>query len=235
MDHPKPGAVTTAVTAPGPTMGRAPGRRAVPSARPALVVVGIAAVLVLLFGIGAALTGSSPPSKPAAPATGPVRGTTLRAEAATAALRPIERPGTPPSDVLHSIVLPVGSTAVWSKPWNGGTQFSAKMAFRLPSSQAAVVGFYRTELQARGWSISSVGPARGQKNATEVLAQRASNDGWYWEIGVVVSPTTFSSASGASPGASGPPGASAASAASAASGPDTTRFSLDLFEEPDTG
>ena len=216
MEHLNPGLVTDRPPA-GPADGRpAPPerpRRAVPSARPALVVVGIAAVLVLLFGIGAALTGSSSPSKPAASATAPVRGATLRAEAATAALRPIERPGTPPADVLHAIVLPAGSTAVSSKPWDGSTQYSAKMAFHLDTSQAAVVSFYRAELRARGWSISSVGAAAGKKHATEVLAQRASTDGWYWEIGVVVSPTTFTSASAG----------------------DRTRFSLDLFEEPDTG
>ena len=216
MEHANPGPVTAgrpAVPANGrPAVPERP-RRAVPSARPALVVVGIAAVLVLLFGIGAALTGSSSPSTPPAPATAPVPGATLRAEGATSALRPIERPGTPPADVLRAIVLPAGSTAVSSKPWNGATQYSAKMAFHLDTSQAAVVSFYRAELKARGWSISSVGAAAGKKHATEVLAQRASTDGWYWEIGVVVSPTTFTSASTG----------------------DRTRFSLDLFEEPDTG
>lgn len=199
---------------PGPTATRA--RAAVPSARPALVVVGIAAGLVLLFGVGAALTSSPSPSTPAKAATGPVKGATLRAEAATSILRPIERPGTPPADVLHSIVVPAGASAVSSKPWDGTTQFSGEMTFRLPASQAAVVAFYRAELRARGWSISSVGAAEADKNATEVLAQRASTDGWYWEIGVVVSPTTFA-------------------ATSSPSGADTTRFSLDLFQEPDTG
>lgn len=194
---------------PGPVRSR----RAVPSARPALVVVGIAAVLVLLFGVGAALTGSSSPSAPSAPPTAPVHGVTLRAVAAAPVLHPIERPGTPPADVLRSIVMPAGSSTVSSTPWDGETQFSAKMGFRLATTQAAVVSFYRAELKARGWSISSVGAAEGTKGATEVLAQRASTDGWYWEIGVVVSPTTFTRTSAA----------------------DSTRFTMDLFEEPDTG
>ncbi len=197
-----------------PVPAPARSRGAVPSTRPALIVVGIAAGLVLLFGVGAALTGSGSPAKPAS-ATGRVRGTALRAEPATATLRPIERPGTPPSDVLSSIVLPVGTAVVSSTPWNGATQFNGKMTFHLPGSQAAVVAFYRAELKANGWSISSVGAARGQQNATEVLAQRASSDGWYWEIGIVVSPTTFSKS---------------VSASSA----DSTRFSLDLFQEPQT-
>jgi hypothetical protein len=204
---------------------QAPTRRGVPSVRPALIVVGIAAGLVLLFGIGAALTSSSTPPKPRSSALAPVKGTALRAEAATSVLRPIERPDTPPPDVLRSVVVPEGSTTVSSKPWDGSTQFSGEMTFRLQASQAAVVDFYRAELKARGWSISSVGAAEGKKNATEVLAQRASTDGWYWEIGVVVSPTTFTS----------PSRPSSDSGAAGSTGADSTQFSLDLFQEPETG
>lgn len=190
-------------------------RAAVPSAKPALVIVGIAAGLVLLFGIGSVLSGSGSPA-PAKRAGAHVKGATLKAEGAVDALRPIERPGTPPSDVLRSIVVPKGSAAVSSKPWDGTTQFSGEMTFRLDTSQASVVSFYRAELSARGWSISSVGAAEGHAGSTEVLAQRASSDGWYWEIGVVVSPTSFSSTA-------------------RATSDDVTRFRLDLFQEPDTG
>lgn len=186
-----------------------PRRPAGPSVRPALVVLGIAVALVLLFGIGAALTGSSPSP---APHASPVHGTSLPAEPAAAGLRPIELPGTPPSDVLGSLVLPKGAVARSSVKWDGSTQYSATMRFDVGTSQGAVVGFYRAELKARGWSIQDVGAARAQHGATEVLAQRPSADGWYWEAGVVVSPTTF--------GAGG-------------AAPETTRFTLELYEMPD--
>ena len=163
---------------------------------------------MLLTRAGVLLTGSSPAPAPHASA---VHGTSLRAEPAAPALRPIELPGTPPSDVLGALVLPKGARARSSVKWNGLTQFSATMRFDLPASQAAIIGFYRAELAARGWSIQGVGPARAQRGATEVLAQRPSSDGWYWEVGVVVSPTTF--------------GGGAA--------PETTRFVLDLYEMPD--
>lgn len=188
--------------APAPALERRPG----PSLRPALVVVAIAAGLVILFGIGAALTGSSAP-KPTP--VGHVPRAPLAAEPAAAALKPIERLGTPPSDVLSALVVPRGASAVSSAPWSGSTQYNASMHFRLAASQAAVVSFYQSELKARGWGDFSTGAARGQQGATEVLAQRASTDGWYWEVGVVVAPTTFGSHG------------------------DTTRFSVDLFEVPD--
>lgn len=187
-------------------------RAGVPSARPALLVVVIAAGLLLLFGVGSALTGSSTPPKPSTSAGAPVKGTTLRSEPASGRLHAIERPGTPPADVLQSLVLPAGTVTVSAEPWDGETQFNGEMAFRSSASQGAVVSFYRAELRAKGWSISSVGPARDQAGATEVLAQRSSTDGWYWGVGVVVSPTTF------------PNGATS----------DSTHFTVDLFQEPET-
>jgi hypothetical protein len=189
--------------------GAAPARirRPGPSTKPALVVVGIAAFLVLLFGIGAALTGSSP-----TPASHPKAvKTTLRAAPAAATLAPIELPGTPPADVLGSLVLPAHVETVSKTKWDGQTQYSAKMGFRLAATQAEVVTFYRAELRSRGWSISSTGAAHDQPRAVELLAQRASSDGWYWEVGVVVSPTTFGSGGRT----------------------DVTRFTLELFEVPD--
>lgn len=189
----------------------APVRARGPSLRPALVVLGVAFVLVLAFGVGSALTGSSSPS-PGRPTT--VHGIPLATSPGAGALRPIEVPGTPPADVLGSIVVPAGSSTVSSTPWDGLTQYSGTMRFSLRSSQAAVVAFFRKELLARGWSLLSVGAAHDQPGSTEVLAQRASTDGWYWDIGVVVSPSTFGSGAGAAV--------------------ETTGFTLELYEVPET-
>ncbi len=192
-------------------MSPSPGRprATTPSVRPALVVVGIAAALLLLFGIGAAVQGSS--RSTSAPHPRHVAGTALVAEPAAALLRPIETPGTPPTDVLTAVVVPTGTTRTAATPSSGTTQFSATADFEVSASQASVVGFYRAELKARGWSSPDVSTTQAPKGAIEVLAQRASTDGWYWEIGVVVSPTTFS----------------------AATTRDRTRFTLELFEVPD--
>jgi hypothetical protein len=180
-----------------------------PSIRPALVVVGVAVLIIVLFGVGAALTTTRSSTVPKA---APLAGTGLVAVPASAALRPIEILGTPPADVLDALVVPRGARRVSATPWSGETQYSAKVTFQLATSQAKIVGFFHTELRARGWSITNVGPARAEKGATEVLAQRASSDGWFWEAGVVVFPTTF-------------PHAPAEA--------DVTRFSVDLYEMPD--
>ncbi|MHB1554555.1 MAG: hypothetical protein ACYCSX_12765 [Acidimicrobiales bacterium] len=186
-----------------------PRRTPMPSIRPALVVVGVALLVVVVFGVGAALTTTRSST---VPRDAPLRGTGLVAVPASAALHPIEILGTPPADVLDALVVPRGAQRVSASPWSGETQYSAKMTFQLASSQATIVSFFHTELRTRGWSIVNVGPARAEKGATEVLAQRASADGWFWEAGVVVFPTTFRHASADA---------------------DVTRFSLDLYEMPD--
>lgn len=217
---PGAGAGTTGAGASSPddTLPAGPVRRS-PSLRPALLVLGLAAFILVLFGVGSALTAGSgtPTHAGATPQTVPagrtkVAGTTLEAVPAKGELAPLVHGGTPPADVVDALPLPAGSTRVAAAPTRGITLFSASERFTVPATQAAVVAFYRSELAAVHWKIVSVGPARGTANATEVLAQRAGSDGWYWEVGAVVSPTTF------------PPG----STASAPTG--TTPFTLRLFQ-----
>ena len=188
-------------------------RRAGPSIRPALTVLAVAATIVLLFGIGAALTGNSPPARSPSPKKVVAGSGSLHARPATAALRRIELPGTPPPDVLDSLVVPAGATVVSAKPWGGETQYNGQVELRLAASQGSIIDFYRSELHSLGWSNFSTGAARGYADATEVLAERESTDGWYWEVGVVVHPTRFAT------GTRGPA--------------ETTRFSIDVFEVPD--
>ena len=42
-----------------------------------------------------------------------------------------------------------------------------------------------------------MGPPRNANGSVEVLAEKAGDDGWYWEAGAVVSPTTFPTGHGA--------------------------------------
>ncbi len=198
---------TGTLTAATPAPGAPPSRTAGPSIRPALIVVGIALVVILVFGVASALTNNPTPKAPKATA---VKGTGLVAEPATGTLHAIEILGTPPADVLDALVLPKGAHEISRTPWSGSTQYAADMSFRLDAAQATLVDFFHTELHAHGWSIVGVGAAHDDPRATEVLAQRASTDGWYWEAGVVVYPTTFGR-----------------------TGADVTRFELELYEMPD--
>ncbi|HEX4083063.1 MAG TPA: hypothetical protein VHX40_08885 [Acidimicrobiales bacterium] len=187
-----------------------PPRRG-PGLRPALLVVGIAVLLVLGFGLTAAFTGQSPPPAPSATPTR-VAGTSLRATPATAVLKPIEQPGTPPSNILDTLTVPVGTTATAHTDNSASaTGYDEQVDLSLAgASQASVVAFYRTELDTNGWKRISVGPATNEPTTTQVLAQAAGDDGWYWEAGALVSPTVF-----------GP------------DGKQTTPFTIRLFQVPD--
>ncbi len=70
-----------------------------------------------------------------------------------------------------------------------------------------MVALYRKLLPHLGWQVIYFGTgAQRDGQGTEVLAKHGSGDGYYWEVGAVVSPTTSTS---------------------------TTPFSLELFQLPD--
>lgn len=157
-----------------------------PSIKPALFVVGLAVLLLLAFGIGALLTSTRPAMRPS-----PSSRTHLQAIPASRALKGIESPTTPPLDVRNAIFLPKGSTTIDATPSSGGTLYSANADLEVQGSQSDVVAFFRIQLKATGWRVVSTGPAMNYPNAIEVIAQRASSDGWYWEFGAVVKPSTI--------------------------------------------
>ena len=85
------------------------------------------------------------------------------------------------------------------RPWLTGTvdidggvgQFDHKVGFRTGLVQGQVVALYRTLLPKLGWKVTYTGSgASTEAQDTEVLARKGSNDSFYWEVGVVVSPTT---------------------------------------------
>lgn len=172
-----------------------------------MVVAGIAVVLMLVFGVGAAVTSNGPTSPPPSGPTA-VAGTSLRAVPAAPALRSIEQGGEPPADIVDAVTVPAGSVD-GPGTRNSTNGFDAQLRFSVVGTQAAVISFYDTEMHRLGWHVSGPSPAEGVKGGVEVLGQKAGSDGWYWEMGAVVSPTTFAGAR------------------------DDTPFVLRLFQVPD--
>jgi hypothetical protein len=197
----------------GPDAPLPPTRRG-PGLGPALVVGAIAVGLILVFGVlsvvstGHTTTSPSVSTRPVA-----VAGSSLKAVPAVTGLGPIEQADTPPANILDSLTLPVGSTPVpHGHSVSNTNQYDGQMAFTASSTEATLVAFYRSELDRHGWKIVGVAPATGIPEGVEVLSEQAGSDGWYWEVGAVVSPTRFT----------GPAGVH-----------QSTRFQLRLFEVPD--
>ncbi len=178
--------------------------------RPALIVGGLAVVILVVFSVGAALTHTAT-GQPTVPAGATrVRGSSLLAVGARSALSPIETNGEPPSNVLDAITLPKG--AFGGSPSNPGlgSTYDQEMQFSVDASQAAVLQFYRQEFHDLGWKTVTEGAATRQPGL-QIVGQIAGTDGFYWQLGVIVAPSTF--------GASGTT--------------DTTQFTLRILQVQD--
>ena len=179
--------------------------------KPAAIVLGLATLVLIVFAGGAALFKPAPVKTPSKHSTS-VAGTSLRATGALDALRPIVSPGEPPNNVLNAVVVPAGARRLSHINYGGNaSQYDQAAVFSVGGVQAAVIDFYTVEMKKAGWQIESTGPADHQ-SGFEVLGQIAGDDGWFWEMGTVVQPSTF--------GARG-------------TGSAHTQFSLRLIQEPD--
>jgi hypothetical protein len=194
---------------PGTTAVDPDGWRTTPvSARgPALIVLGIAVFLVVVGSVASVLgSGASPHlsiDRVALPG-----GTVVHLTPATTAMKSVVSAGQPPADILGNLAVPAGSSVVHTIDSDQGvSQFDRTVSFTSDLSSDEVVAAFQTFLPKLGWKALYSGGATGQEaGATEVLAKRGSGDGFYWEVGAVVSPTTSTG---------------------------TTPYTVELFELPD--
>ncbi len=162
------------------------------SMRPAMVVLGLAVLILGLFAVIAIVTSQTPApvqtnTKPRA-----VPGTPIRAVAAADALAPITSSGEPPTNVINAVDIPEGAVRVGHQNNSGlAGQFDSQIVVRSDDSQGALLTFYGADLKQQGWQVFDRGPAANDPTATEVLGKLAGTDGYYWEIGVTIPPTTF--------------------------------------------
>jgi hypothetical protein len=164
---------------------------------PAFIVLGLA-VVILLGGVAAAALSSS--TNP----TFTIRhvtlsdGTTVPLVPATVKLHAIVNNGEPPDDIIGNLGIPSESrvTGVIDSDQHAA-QFDRTVDMTSQLAQPQVVEAYRNMVQATGWKVIFDGAApQAVAGSTELLATHGSSDGFYWEIGVVVTPTT---AAGATP------------------------------------
>jgi hypothetical protein len=82
--------------------------------------------------------------------------------------------------------------------------FDASITLNVPDKDTDVISFYKAELTAAHWQVQRV-DATPDGKGSEVFATIGSNDGFYWEVGVVVDPANPSitpALAGATPTAS---------------------------------
>ncbi len=161
--------------------------------RPAMIVVGLAALILVVFVTVGIVSTQSPAAVKHSAAALTVPGVSLRAVPAAGLLAPIVASGEPPNNILNAVSVPAGSVRVSHQSKSGGAdQYDSQVAFHSDDSQAALLDFYAADMKLQGWQVFSRGSAANNPGALEVLGKLAGSDGYYWEMGATVSPTTFS-------------------------------------------
>lgn len=158
---------------------------------PALIVLGLAVVILLGGVAAAALTTTSNPTFRIQHVT-LSDGTTVNLVPGTTGLHRIVSNGEPPADIIGNLGILRESSVTGSIDSDQNTaQFDRTVKLTSKLAQPQVTEAYVKMLTASGWKIIYQGAApQGTAGATEVLATHGSSDGFYWEVGVVVSPTT---------------------------------------------
>lgn len=174
---------------------------------PAFIVLGIA-VFILVGGVVASALATSGSSRLPIDSVTLTDGTVVRLTPATTALKPVIS-SEPPADILGSLAVPVGSTQrSFTNTDHNETQYDRSVSFTSGLSSDQVISFFQTLLPRLGWKVTASAPdtAATTSGTIEILATKGSSDGFYWEVGAVVSPST---ADGVTP------------------------FTVELFEQPD--
>ena len=108
-------------------------------------------------------------------------------------LKVITVSGQPPGNIINAASIPEGSTRISYTNNSAAAQgaYDAKITLRTDQSQGALENFYKLDMKKQGWQIVSTGPADHVTGGLEVLGKKAGSDGFYWEMGAVISPTSF--------------------------------------------
>ncbi len=173
------------------TQTSAPPRERVARAslRPALVVLAVVAVIIVGGGLLAIFSGSTAKSndRSTVPSRLIVEG--VQFSLARTTLLNTEHGPLIPGDVISSLAIPLGAklTRVVNLD-NGNGPFDRQVDLVSTVSRSQLLTAYTTLLNEYGWRQSGTETMAGRSgsSAIELLAQRASSDGYNWEVGVTL-------------------------------------------------
>jgi hypothetical protein len=160
------------------------------SIRLAMIVPAFGLAILIIFIVAEAL---SPPTaqlanlKPVTIVAGGLHGV-----AGASSLRSITVSDQPPSNIVAAVSIPTGSLVVSHQNNTAAVgQYDAQVSLRVAATQGALETFFAAAMKKQGWQVYSQGPASHNPGAFEVLGKQAGLDGHYWEMGAIVSATTF--------------------------------------------
>jgi hypothetical protein len=159
------------------------------SLKPAATVLIIAALTLLTFiGVDVWTSQSSPTTT-----TIPLIVGGLPIDASNTLIEPCQQPDVPPNNINDSFFLPAATTSLGPiiNQSSGAGGFDCERTFVTPDSQSAVLGFYKSQLIARGWGEFSHGAKNGNG---QLLFQKNGTDTFLWVLGITIDHHAKSSA-----------------------------------------
>jgi hypothetical protein len=151
------------------------------SIRPAASVLVIAMVMLIVFiAINTVFDQAAAPSQSTVVVVGG-----LNLDAQSHLFTACDVNGEPPSNIRSAFLVPIDTRAL--SPVNHHSHSSYDCSRELSSThpQSQILGFYRDQLVARGWSLFSRGPAP-RTGKEEYLFSKAGNDTFFWVVGVII-------------------------------------------------
>lgn len=164
------------------------GRQRGPSLKLAAIPLVIGAVVVF-GGIGLSLAVDQPsPTVPSAVAPVKLSGQTLAGVPAKGALKSIASLGQPPADIVAALSVPATSSVTSHLDKDAGVaQFDRSITLAVPAPPAQVLSFFEAEMSHHHWSLLD----KVSDGSTEKLFyQRGASDGYNWQVGLTLSPTS---------------------------------------------
>jgi hypothetical protein len=160
--------------------------------------------------------------------------------AGAGAFRPLDRRRIVPGNVLAALRVPEGAEVIGRRSIDRDHGFFNRVVlFRDDLPASTLSRFFPAALARAGWTITA--ESRTAAGGREVLATHPGDDGYYWEIGVVIgggaslNGSAAPAGGGITSGGANPTadGASGASGAATLATSRSTSFSMDLMELPD--
>ena len=106
----------------------------------------------------------------------------------------------PPVDVQRSVFVPASCVVTQSLPTGAdATRPSVATQFTCGQTSGFLVSFYRAQLPHNNWKVFSDAKTTHDGGGIALLSQKAGSDGFYWQLGVVIGNTTYSSSGGGVP------------------------------------
>ncbi len=107
-------------------------------------------------------------------------------------LRGCQQPDNPPADISDAFLVPASTqpTGPVILPNAGAGDFDCYRTLVTGASSPALLKYYTSQLEARGWNLFSKGASNG---SPQELFQKGGSDGFYWVVGISVTASNDSS------------------------------------------